>query len=483
MSKSNDNQIGNQVGGNPIGDNGSNPKGGNGDNPMSGKSHLDNFIRYLKVRFDLREDSAPQEEVTEHVRKGVVFKGTNLWVLIFAILIASLGLNVNSTAVIIGAMLISPLMGPLIGIGFSLGTNDFDLMKNSLRNFLLMVSVSIITSTLYFLISPITVAQSELLARTTPTTYDVLIALFGGLAGMVAQTRKDRSYVVVAGVAIATALMPPLCTAGYGIATGQFRYFIGAFYLFFINSLFISLASYAIVMLLHYQKKTQLNKESEKRVRNAMYAVVLVTIVPSVVLAYGIIQRTAFEENADRYVNSVFHYNNTMLLDYQKNYHNDKRNSEIVVRLVGEPLSQSAIDNARSQLENYGLKNTELTIRQTDTQGEQIDVTALQKSYTELLEEKNAQIARLQSRVATLTVPDTLSLSDISREAAAITDSIASLSLSKHITYSVEGAPVDTVFYCFVEPADSATVDVARLGEWLKVRIKTSDLEVIVRNE
>ena len=193
------------------------------DKAKSGKSHLDNFIKYLKERFDLREDSASEQEVAERVGRGVVFKGTNLWVLIFAIMIASLGLNVNSTAVIIGAMLISPLMGPLIGIGFSLGTNDFELLKNAMRNFLLMVSVSIVTSTLYFLISPITVAQSELLARTTPTTYDVLIALFGGLAGMVALTRKDRSFVVVAGVAIATALMPPLCTAGYGIATGQFR--------------------------------------------------------------------------------------------------------------------------------------------------------------------------------------------------------------------------------------------------------------------
>ena len=448
-----------------------------------GKSHLDNFIKYLKERFDLREDSASEQEVAERVGRGVVFKGTNLWVLIFAIMIASLGLNVNSTAVIIGAMLISPLMGPLIGIGFSLGTNDFDLLKNAMRNFLLMVIVSIVTSTLYFFISPITVAQSELLARTTPTTYDVLIALFGGLAGMVALTRKDRSFVVVAGVAIATALMPPLCTAGYGIATGQFRYFIGAFYLFFINSLFISLASYIIVALLHYQKKTQVDKEKERRARKIMYAVIVVTIVPSVILAYGIIQRTSFEENADRYVTSVFHYNDTMLLDYQKNYHYDNRRSEIVVRLVGEPLSQSAIDNARSQMENYGLKNTDLVIRQTDTKGESVDVTALQKSYSELLEEKNVQIERLQSRVASLSIPDTLSVSDISREAAQVVDNVESLSLSKHITYSAEGVPTDTLFYCFVEQKDSLAVDVERLSEWLKVRIKADDLRVIVNNE
>ncbi len=452
-------------------------------NGMFGKMRLDSFVKYLKERFDLREDSAPQEEVVEHIRKGVVFKGTNLWVLIFAIFIASLGLNVNSTAVIIGAMLISPLMGPIIGMGLSLGTNDFDLLKNSVRNFLLMVSVSIVTSTLYFVVSPITVAQSELLARTTPTTYDVLIALFGGLAGMVAQTRRDRSYVVVAGVAIATALMPPLCTAGYGIATGQFRYFIGAFYLFFINSLFIALASYVIVLLLHYEKKTHIDKEREKKVRKMMYVVVIITVVPSVILGLGIINRTTFEEHADRYVNSVFQYNDTMLIDYDKQYRYDGKLSRIEVRLVGEPLSEATIDNARSQMEHYGLSDTELVIRQTDTAGERVDVTALQKSYSEIIGEKNEKIAQLEARVASLSVSDTLSVSDITREAAMVVDNLASLSIARHVIHSTGGVPVDTMTYCFVTPVDSTlTVDMRRLAEWLRLRTKSDDLEIIMRN-
>ncbi len=447
------------------------------------RMRLDNFIKYLKERFDLREDSAPQNEVVENIRKGVVFKGTNLWVLIFAIFIASLGLNVNSTAVIIGAMLISPLMGPIIGVGLSLGTNDFDLLKNSVRNFLLMVSVSIVTSTLYFLVSPITVAQSELLARTTPTTYDVLIALFGGLAGMVAQTRRDRSYVVVAGVAIATALMPPLCTAGYGIATGQFRYFIGAFYLFFINSLFIALASYVIILLLHYDKKTHIDKEREKRVRKMMYVVVIVTVVPSVILGYGIIHRTAFEEHAERYVNSVFQYNDTMLIDYDSHYRAEGKISRIEVRLVGEPLSEAIIDNARSQMEHYGLSDTELVIRQTDISGEKVDVTALQSSYSEIIGEKNAKIAQLEARVASLTVADTLSVSDITREAATVVDNLASLSIARHVIHTTGGVPVDTIMYCFVTPADSTlVVDTGRLTEWLRLRTKSSDLEIIMKN-
>ena len=182
-------------------------------------------------------------------------------VLVFATFIASLGLNVNSTAVIIGAMLISPLMGPIMGIGLSVGINDFELMKRSLRNFGFMVLVSIATSTFYFVISPLSNAQSELLARTVPTTYDVLIALFGGLAGIVAQSRKDRTSTVIPGVAIATALMPPLCTAGFGLATLQFKYFIGAFYLFFINTVFIAIATYMVVRFLKYEKHSFLDSK------------------------------------------------------------------------------------------------------------------------------------------------------------------------------------------------------------------------------
>ncbi|MBR5830539.1 MAG: DUF389 domain-containing protein, partial [Tidjanibacter sp.] len=217
-----------------------------------------NTRNFMKGRFDLKEDSAPQVEVVDGVRRGIDFKGTNLWVLMFAVFIASLGLNINSTAVVIGAMLISPLMGPITGIGLALGINDFDMLKSAWRNFLLMVVVSLVTSTVFFLISPISTARSELLARINPTTYDVLIAFFCGLASMIALTRKDRAVSVVFGVAIANALMPPLCTAGYGIATGNAQFFFGALYLFTINAVFIAVATYVVVLLLRYEKKTAL---------------------------------------------------------------------------------------------------------------------------------------------------------------------------------------------------------------------------------
>ena len=218
-------------------------------------SPFDSLRRFLRDRFDLGEDGALQDEVVDNICRGVDFRGTNLWVLIFATFVASLGLNVNSTAVIIGAMLISPLMGPIMGMGLSVGINDFDLLKRSVRNFGFMVLVSILTSTLYFVVSPLSGAQSELLARTVPTTYDVLIAFFGGLAGIVAQSRRDRTSTVIPGVAIATALMPPLCTAGYGLATLQLNYFLGAFYLFFINTVFIAIATFVVVRFLKYRKK------------------------------------------------------------------------------------------------------------------------------------------------------------------------------------------------------------------------------------
>ena len=205
----------------------------------------------IKEYTQLREDT-DYEATVDYISKSVVFRGMNVWILVFAIIVASVGLNVNSTAVIIGAMLISPLMGPISGIGLAIGILDDDLLRKSLKNLGIMVLISLVASTFYFLISPLGDAQSELLARTRPTIFDVFIAFFGGLAGIVAISRKSQSITVISGVAIATALMPPLCTAGFGLATLQLKYFFGAFYLFFLNSFFIALATFLTVKYLRY---------------------------------------------------------------------------------------------------------------------------------------------------------------------------------------------------------------------------------------
>ena len=237
-------------------------------------------------KFRLLEEKEDYVAVADQLEKGVVFKGTNLWVLIFAIFVASLGLNVNSTAVIIGAMLISPLMGPIMGLGLGLGINDIALLKKAGTNFLVATGVALATSTFFFSISPINNAHSEILARISPNIYDVLIALFGGLAGMLATSSKNKGN-VIPGVAIATALMPPLCTAGYGLATLQFQFFFGAFYLFIINTVFIAIATFLVVRFLKFPFKELQNAASQKMAKRVVTTIVLATLLPSIYFGYS----------------------------------------------------------------------------------------------------------------------------------------------------------------------------------------------------
>ena len=219
----------------------------------------------LKKYFNVNDDKENENDIIAGISQGVSFRGANLWVLIFAIFIASLGLNVNSTAVIIGAMLISPFMGPIVGMGLAIGINDSILLKKSIHNYLIATLISVLTATIYFVLSPLDEAQSELLARTSPTLYDVMIALFGGAAGILALSTKGKGN-VLPGVAIATALMPPLCTAGYGLAMGNIYYFLGAFYLFFINTVFIALSTYLGVHMMGFSKKTYIDKNKNVKI-------------------------------------------------------------------------------------------------------------------------------------------------------------------------------------------------------------------------
>ena len=314
------------------------------------KQIMDFFVR----NFDVRQEKEDELETIESIKKGIEFKGTNLWVLIFATFVASLGLNTNSTAVIIGAMLISPLMGPIMGFGLGLGISDFDLIKRSFRNFATATVFSVITSTLYFLISPISEAQSELLARTQPTVYDVLIAFFGGLAGIVASSTKSKGN-VIPGVAIATALMPPLCTAGFGLASGNLYYFFGAFYLYFINTVFISLATYVVVRLLKYPKKVFLDKQREKIVTRYVGIIVFFTIVPSLFLSYNLIRSSYFNERVRTFVTEELSFPNTQILSKVITDTSEKK--EVKVVLIGQTVPDEMIANAKAKMPKYGLKN------------------------------------------------------------------------------------------------------------------------------
>lgn len=434
---------------------------------------------FLRSRFDLSADKASEEEVVDNIRKGVEFKGTNLWVLIFATFVASLGLNVNSTAVIIGAMLISPLMGPIMGMGLSVGINDFELLKRSLRNFGFMVLASIFTSTLYFFISPLSGAQSELLARTTPTTYDVLIAFFGGLAGIVAQSRKDRTSTVIPGVAIATALMPPLCTAGFGLATLQFKYFIGAFYLFFINTVFIAIATFIVVRFLHYSKKEFVDKNREMRVRRSILLIVLVTIIPSVVIGYRIVKRSLFENDVKRYVNTVFQFPKTKVIEHTGIYRPDNGESYVEIYLIGEPISDEMIENARLQMPQYNLRDVRLVVRQSG-ETDNLNFSTLQTGYQELLSEKNIRIRELETKLSAFAT-DTLAVRDITVEMRTLVPDLHDVTLSKAVRYNTDKTPADTLVLCVMhlnKGKKLAAGERERIEQWLRVRTKTDSLKL-----
>ena len=450
------------------------------------KNKVTEFLKHRVLdRFALGADAASQEEVNSNIHKGIMIRGTNLWVLIFAIFIASLGLNTNSTAVIIGAMLISPLMGPIIGMGYSMGVYDFNLLKESLRNFLFMIVVSLITSAVFFTLPLITSTQSELLARTQPTTYDILIALFGGLAGMVAQTRKDRTGTVIPGVAIATALMPPLCTVGYGLATFQFRFMLGALYLFTINSIFIALASFIVTRVMNFKMIGELEPDKLKKLKRAMVAVIIIVTLPSVLIAISIIQRSAFEANYRNFVDEAFKYDNTFVVESKYEYNaNPRKQSVIEVRLFGEPLSDNVINNIRGQMSSvYHLPKVDLVVRQSNQEDGGIAITALQSNYTEMLNEKNRQISHLQEQLSSLRTADTLAVSSMTRELGIFVPEINDMSLQRHISYNTDGAATDTAYICIISFRDETDIQpkIDLIKDWLTKRAGATNINILVK--
>jgi len=448
------------------------------------KSKVIDFLKHRVLnRFALGDDAATQAEVNANIHKGITIRGSNLWVLIFAIFIASLGLNTNSTAVIIGAMLISPLMGPIIGMGYSMGVYDFNLLKESLRNFLFMVVVSLVTSAIFFTLPLITTTQSELLARTQPTTYDILIALFGGLAGMVAQTRKERTGTVIPGVAIATALMPPLCTVGYGLATLQFRFMLGALYLFTINSIFIALASFIVTRVMNYKMIGEIEPLKVKKLQRTMVAVIIIVTIPSILIAISIIQRSSFEANCQNFVEEAFKYDNTFVVESNYEYNvNPRKQSVIEVRLFGEPLSDNVINNIRGQMSSvYHLPKVDLVVRQSSQEDGGIAITALQSNYTQMLNEKNLQISRLQEQLSSINMADTLAVSNMTRELGIFVPDISDMSMQRHISYDINGTATDTAYVCILSFQEESEPDIDLIKHWLTNRTGASNIQILIK--
>lgn len=441
--------------------------------------------RYIFNLFSLDNYKSSEQEVIDSITKSVEFKGINVWVLVFAIFIASIGLNVDSAAVIIGAMLISPLMGPIMGIGLGAGIYDFELIKKAARNLLVMMVISLIASTTYFLISPLREAQSELLARTIPTIWDVLIALFGGLAGIVATSTKEKGN-VIPGVAIATALMPPLCTAGFGLATGNMYYFGGALYLFFINAVFVSLATLAIVRFLRFHKKEHADELRQKKVKRYVTFIVLVTALPSIYIAYNIVQRTVYGNNVAHYIEQEFNFPNTRVMN-QKLISDSAGNKVLEVFLIGETIQQQTIDNINSQRAYYGIADCRLVVKQGIQETQDININDIKAGILEELYSRNKATIKDKDEKITLLENELLNykaqqlpIADISKEFCALNKNVEFFTVQPTVLYNNKNQKFDTVHVAFMHfTKNPDEQESERIYNWLKLRTKADSLLVI----
>lgn len=441
-----------------------------------------NYVwRIAKRFFNALPDKTDETAIVEQISDGVTFRGANLWVLIFAIFIACLGLNLNSTAVIIGAMLISPLMGPIIGMGLAVGRADLELLKRSLTNYGVSTVISVLTAALYFQLTPLTEAQSELLARTSPTLYDVLIALFGGAAGILALSTGGKGN-VIPGVAIATALMPPLCTAGYGLAMGEWSFFFGACYLFFINTVFIALATYVGVRLLQFKPKQFVDKARLAVVNRYIAVIVVVTMLPAVYMTTQIIRQSVFENHVKQFVKQELNHPGTRILSEQA----DRETKTLDVVALGAALPNEMIEAARQRLADYQLADYQLNV----IQGAQSDSLLLARNNAGTQQSLSGQdqqhlvlqterVAQLERETADYRRLDALAR-EIAGEVKAVCPKVESIGLSK-----ITETPVDSgaVHSYVLAVANSRTplpaTDRDRLAQWLKVRTQADSLRLV----
>lgn len=432
------------------------------------------IVKALKI-LSIKTELESFDFINEEIKKGVQFRGTNLWILIFAILVASVGLNMNSTAVIIGAMLISPLMGPINGVGYSIATYNFPLLRESLRNFGYAIGISLITSTLYFILTPISTAQSELLARTSPTIYDVLIALFGGFAGIVAISSRNKGN-VIPGVAIATALMPPLCTAGYGLATMQFKFFYGAFYLFTINSVFIAIASMLISQILKFPIRDIIDASKKKRINQIISVIIALVFIPSIYFGYQLIQKERFSENADKYIVNISNYEGNFLL--KSNVDSDKR----IINLIyaGKNLTEEQKERIKEKALSFNLKQSKIIIEQglsfQEVDNKSAETLRLQKELYEisnLLEAKTEELDSIRNLAQTGNA--------LLNELRKFYPEIKSLSYANTLEYNDTTNLPKTIKLVILKAKDSPIQnnDKEKINQWVEARLKEQNVRVI----
>ncbi|NBL65884.1 DUF389 domain-containing protein [Flavobacterium sp. NST-5] len=431
-------------------------------------SLLRKFLRYT----NLQSEMVDYDVIHENIERDIIFKGTNLWILVFAIFIASIGLNMNSTAVIIGAMLISPLMGPINGMGYSIATYNFPLFRKALKNFAFAVLASLSASTLYFLMSPLSTAHSELLARTSPTIYDVLIALFGGLAGIVAISSRQKGN-VIPGVAIATALMPPLCTAGFGLANANPTFFLGALYLFTINTVFIGISSILISRFLKFPITNLVADGQKKNVVRWISIIIAATVIPSIYFGYALVKAERFTEKATKLIADVSVFKGSYLLNSQI----DARNNNVTLIYGGNVLEKADKQEIVKRAIAFELQEAKLIFRQGFSLNDgKENVNQIDKLKTEInrlslqLQQEQKWVDSIQSRPKIG--------GKLLAEIKTIFPEIKSCSYSESITFldSAKTAPIKIV----IMETDKRRISAesrSRIQKWLEKRLESENVK------
>ncbi len=423
--------------------------------------------------FNLQKGEEDKLKTLQNIKNNISFTGANLWILACAIMVASVGLNVNSTAVVIGAMLISPLMGPIVGAGFALGIYDFNLLRKSLIYLFIATIVSLFVATLYFYLSPFKAAQSELLSRTSPNIYDVLIAFFGGLAGVIALTRVEKGN-PIPGVAIATALMPPLCTAGYGLATANWKFFLGALFLYSINCVFICIATYSIVKYLKYPASKQIDLKRQKLVRYTVSGIVILMLIPSAFFAFNLYKEQRFTQLVDTFIEKEFVNNGCTLLYKKLNYSATSKTIELA--FLKKVFSETETKQLNEKLKIAGLKNTKLLIRKNASDNLKNFKDAILNEVNKkdnALSEKDKSIAILAQKLSENTFDNKQLLSEI----IVFFPSIYSVSVSKQNIASKDSIRVSTVLIYNSTPKLIAK-DKVKLEKWMLKRLGVDNMEI-----
>ena len=446
---------------------------------------MNKITRFLRILVNMK-DHVDVENAAVSIRRGIFFRGPNVFILACAIIIASVGLNLNSIPVIIGAMLISPVMGPILGFGLGVGTNDTVLVKDAFKNFLVMVLISILASTLFYLISPLQLERpTELLARTNPTLYDVLIALFGGFAGILETSRKEKGGTVLPGVAIATALMPPLCTVGYGIAHLEPRFILGAFYLFLINTVFITMATVVTVKYLHFPKVVE--DEARSR-RSARWSAVILTalIVPSVLSGIEMIRDNNFARNAEQLVKENKSLGKSYIYDYKTDL--DHKPPTLELYLAGEKMDDTARERLLTQAEEAGIASSQILIH--EDAAFQNEILTESELIRNVIDGHNRQVEELEGKITELSgeiqkyqnreLPTAL----LTRELAAQYDGINQVTLTRGQRIAADSDTASEVIVAILQcskPLKDA--ERLRIQNWLKVRLGVDDVDVIVETK